>query len=466
MIKKIGIILVLSAITMSLMCGCAVSKNDDLSSGAASKVTFSEVETSSFTESEQQSSNQDTPSEEKDEASSKNQEASASSENTSSEKTQSQNSSLKNPSTNYSTISYPSTTEDSGIKNNINPGNAMGIGAYHFNTGWTTNYGKTEDERYAEFEDVIKEGYFNTVIAGREEIIQERFWKICIENDVSVWLHNYSYFNSSKQTIDEYVANVDKYVSVVRKNKEWWRRFNGFHYEENILRGQTNADFLAETRAMYQKYGKRNMPVLATGEFTKYEGNEMNIEMTGSQIKKMNPKAFEFVTDVGFDSYSVDVRDGAPNGGKYYEWQNVSKDIVDGKSYYIEHTKVLLSLIDHPVNVWFFPCGFTDYLWGGLNGLKFADEEYCLAHLNFFRELLYKQRFKGGLILYTYTQFRENGAKGLQSHLTIEAPLSSPDPYKLRPNEAKWKNYSMRIKEITEEFKTTQENVILFLDQH
>ena len=179
----------------------------------------------------------------------------------------------------------------------------------------------------------------------------------------------------------------------------------------------------------------------------------MQINMDGKDMRKINPAALKYVTDTAFDSYSVDVRAGAPNGGKYTEWQNVSPDIVDGESYYREYTEAMLSLYDHDVNVWFYPCAYTTSLWGGINGQSRADEEYCLAHLNFFDGLLDEQEYPGGMILYTYSQFSNPNELGMQSHLIVKYPDGS---LKLRPEEEKWEYYSFRVKSLTEYYKKTK----------
>ena len=170
--------------------------------------------------------------------------------------------------------------------------------------------------------------------------------------------------------------------------------------------------------------------------------------------------AFEYLTDISFDSYSVDVRDGAANGDVIRKTAIELPGVVDGKTYYSELTKLLLRITGHPANVWYFPCAYTTSLWGGLDGLGRADEQYCVAHLEFFHDLLMQQDYKGGLFLYTYMQWSNEKELGLRSHLIVEAPLSSEEQYKLRPQEAKWKKYSALVKEITLEFKTTTGDIL------
>ena len=455
MLKKLLSILTVIAIFSAFMCGCKGTENDNISSVAASEAAYSEKETSSISfESQKNSQNN-----------SKTNSASQSSNKTSSKETESkkpantQSESItstvtsqgtnQNVSNSSSTASAntSSSTQSSGLA--ITLKGKTGVGIYHFQPHWTTNYGTSEALRMKEFEDVLKQGYFNTVIVSPAYLNNDNFWAICEKYDLSVWLSIYSFYDSSKTNINSFINELDKDVSILKSNKSRWDRFYGFHHEETIWRGQSNADLLAETEALYKKYGKRNFMVFATGEFSSSEGND--IAMDVAKVKKVKPEALKYMTDVAFDSYSVDVRDGASNGNKYTEWQKVCPNIVDGKSYYTEYTKLLLKYCENDVNVWFFPCAFTYSLWGGLNGLSRADEAYCIAHLEFFKELLDKQKYKGGLMLYTYQQFSNVKELGMQSKLVV---TDENGTQLLRPNEPKWHDYSKLLKKITAEYSS------------
>ena len=443
MIKKIVSVFAASVMVVLFMASCSADNKENSSIAASSEAAYSEVETSSIVSSEKQEISSEESSSEKEESSSL------------PESSRPQTSSRIE-------ISRPTTSSrGDSVTLNVNAADAISIGVYHFNTSWTKNYGDSMDDRFREFEDVLKAGYFNTVIVSSAHMLDERLWEICEKYKVSVWMSLYSYFNSKKTTIDSYIEkSIDKYVSAIKDSPEKWELFCGFHHEENIWRGQSNADYLEVTRALYQKYGKRNFSVFATGEFTNYEGNQNQIQMDAADMQKINPAALKFTTDLSFDSYAVDVRTGAPNGGKYIDWQNIDPDIVDGESYYRGVTKAMLKLVEHDVNVWFFPCSYTTYLWGGVNGLKFADEAYCIAHLNFFDILLKEQKFQGGLFLYTYTQFSKESEKGLQSHIVVE---DESGKQLIQPEYTeKWEYYSSRLRELTAEYKKTKANHATF----
>ena len=443
MLKKISCFLATSAVLASIFCACAQNPNQNASSGlTSSEAAYSEVETSSAASSEKQN-------DKKESSSQKQEKSSSEKENSTSSKIKVERPNSNNAETSSKNNNAGTSSKSEGIKKNVKPAEALQIGAFHFNPKWTTNYGDDEHGRMLELENVLKAGYFNTFQVELPYAANQKMWEICLENDVSVWILLYGYFDSTETTIEQYIAEVDKAVSVIKSNPEWWDNFCGFAFEESVWRGQTNADFLTESEALYKKYGKRNHVVLATGEFTGVEGNELQLGVSADQMKKMLPSSFKYCTDVAFDSYSVDVRDGAYNGSIIASTQKELPNVTDGQSYYRELTKLLVRLAGHDVNVWFYPCAYTPNLWGGGR----ADEDYCLAHLEFFDRLLAEQDYQGGLMLYTYTQFSNPNEIGLQSHLVVQ---NLEGDVLLRPNEMKWYRYSARLGEITTKYKETK----------
>ncbi len=440
MTKVLAAIMAISISAITL-CSCAGGGEQNVSSAvASSEAAYSEVETTSEVSSEPETSSE------------------ASSEQSSSEKEEESSSSkiaIVRPGASSKKADTTTTSSKSeSIKKNVDPAEALQIGAFHFNPKWTVNYGKDDESRMQEMNDVLAAGYFNTLQVELPYAANKEFWEVCVKNDTSVWILLYDYFDSTAgETIEEYIAEVDKAVSVIKSNSEWWDNFCGFAFEESVWRGQTNADFLAESEALYKKYGKRSHVVLATGEFTGVEGNELQLGVTADEMKKMLSSSFKYCTDVAFDSYGVDVRDGSYNGSIISSTQKELPNVTDGQSYYRELTKLLVRLAGHDVNVWFYPCAYTTNLWGGGR----ADEDYCIAHLNFFDELLKEQEYQGGIMLYTYTQFSNINEVGLQSHLVVKNDQGE----QLRPLEIKWINYSKRLAQITSEYKQTKANLAL-----
>ena len=338
----------------------------------------------------------------------------------------------------------------------VNPTKAISIGSYHFHPRWTKNYGDSLEKRIEEFEDVMKSGYFNSIIVEVTYLNNDEFWRVIFENDAVVWLNIYDYFVSEKEDYDTWFKGFVEPLKTLKANKERWDRFQGFHFDEPVWRGQKNKDFLEMSKNLYETYNKRIYPVFATGEFTQSEGNQLQLQISGDQMRKVIPSSLKYVTDVGFDSYSVDIREGAPNPGVIERAHAEFPEVVDVKSYYLVLCDNLKKVVGHDVNIWLYPCAYTTSLWGGLNGQGRADEEYCLAHLEFFRELLLSQEFKGGIDLYTY---KNNASKPVEQGLVsfLDVKNENGEQY-LFPEIPKWEKYSKRLREICEEFRNTDAN--------
>lgn len=332
---------------------------------------------------------------------------------------------------------------------NVNPKEALGLGIYHFHPRWTKNYGDSEEKRMEEFEDVVKRGYFNSITVEVSYLNNDEFWRIILENDCSVWLNIYDSFYSSKASYEEWVKPFADALDILEKNEERWDRFVGFHFDEPIWRGQSNGDFLFQTKSLYERYHKRIFPVFATGEFLDTEGNAMQLKFDAENMKKCKPEALKYVTDIAFDSYSVDCRDEYTNGSYIDKMHTKFESIVDGKSYYKTIGKYLEEFVGHPVNMWYFPTCYTTGLWrGGAVG-----EGFCEGHLKFMRELLKSHKHAGGLCLYTYTQFSNPREFGLQDHIVIK---DEEGKLKLRPDRDKWYDYSALLLKTCTEFKRTK----------
>ncbi len=444
--KKTLAALMLLCFAFALLCSCKPRKTDTASSSNITNSEFlisSEVTTQSAPE----------VSEEQKESSSKKE------NNKSSSSKKEEN---KNSSSSKITINRPTGNSSSSSESvKVTPSDRKTVVFCGMSTGTANSYGETREDAFREIEDVAKAGYMNS-LSDRGLLKYDKYWDIIIENDLTVWYSAFAVFDSSKQTLQQYMKTLyDIIDNYVKPYPERWERFNGFWYDEKIWRGETNEDFITETRDVYQKYGKRTYAVLATGEFTSIEGNDIGV--SGEDMSKIKTAAFKYITDVGFDSYGIDVRDGAPNGNIKTYYQKVSKDIYDGPSYYREYTRILLELVGHPVNLWYLPCAYTCSVKGGLGGIVKADEQYCLAHLNFFHDELEKQTYAGGLMLYVYglsKSSEDKGTKGLKYHLAVEADELSEEFYKIHPEYPKWKAYSKRLREIVKEYNTQKTDIL------
>lgn len=342
-------------------------------------------------------------------------------------------------------------SESESIRVNVPVDKAMGVGAYHFSPKHTDNYGNTKSSRYEEFEDVLKAGYFNTVILPLSNFSDSKVWEICEKYEMTVWLDIGEPFDSKKQTLSEYIKPISKKVKSISNYDERWQYFSGFFFDECVNRGQKNADFLAVTKELYKLFGKRNLAVFVLSEFDSIKNDEDFTQKEADKIKSMHPDSFKYLTDVSFKSFGVDVRINAPLVS-----DDKLAEPVKGKVYYTAYTELLKSVVGHKVNMWFVPTTFSCPLVTSANELTVAEELFCLGHVNFFDSLLKDEKHRGGLLLYSYSQFGEEDF-GLQSRLVV---LTSWGRVKLRYGEDKWYRFSKRLTDLTEEYRTLEGDII------
>lgn len=333
------------------------------------------------------------------------------------------------------------------------------MGIYHFQPYWTTNYGDSEEDRLREFEDVIKQGYFNSFIASPHTIDMQGMWDIVEKYDLNVWMSLYDYYQSDKQTLDEWLDYAHEGYQHVLKDKNRQKYFKGFFFDEPIWRGQSNADFLAMTEALYKKYGRRIYVVDSLAIFANWRSEADNAPMDKVGAKFANSNAFKYVTDLGFDHYTYDVRPGAGNGGKISNYTAKNPEVTDAQSLYRQVTKNMLKCAGDK-NVWYWPCAFTYSIYGGLNGISRADEAYCLAHIDFFYQLLKEQKYQGGIHLYTYKNSTSNPNElGLASKLIV---VDENGTQLLFPSKPKWQYVSAKIKNICQEYDNKKANHVQY----
>ncbi len=348
-----------------------------------------------------------------------------------------------------------SATTSSEIKKYTKKDNLM-LGSFHFSPTWCDSFGSDEKSRMREFREVVEQGYFNTFLLPTDKYLVEAT-RIVAENGGTVWL-GAGKFNSEKNTIENYTKNIKAKLDALEK--EGLRDVVlGFYWDEPIWHGQKNGDFLAQSKVNYTVFGLRNFPVFATGEFSKLEGNEANLGgVTADQMRKLDPACAIYITDAAYDSYSVDVRDGASNGGpnQFAKWQkNVSDKVVDGKSYYTEYKNLLKKHIGHEVNYWYYPTAYFCHLYGGLGGITYSDEDYCIAHLEFMAEDIMKDEHPGGLIIYTYYTFSDS--TGFHKRMDLADSFGN---YKIYHDYEKWEKYSDALRNTTAKFNSIKTNPI------
>lgn len=431
MIRKILSLFVFVAIFLAFFVGC---KNNELPNGS-SDIGSSEEAVSSETSSKASSSKMETSSVKTE----------ISSETQSEEQEEEEGKSYDRPDKEDYKVS--SKTESQSIKVYRNP-KSVELGCFHFSLSRCEAFGYTLEARMKEFKAIVEAGYFNTYLSGASSELLEVI-DVIAENGGTVWL-SASKANNEKQNLDAQIENYKRYFEILKK-RGYLDLINGFYWDEP----NPNEYFLAQTERLYKEFGLRNFPVFACSSFIDFEGNVGEGNIVDASVK-LTPETAKYLSDVAFDSYSTDVRDGALNGGKYKEWQqSISPNVVDGKSYYTELRRILQEAVGHPANFWHYPTAYRNYLWGGLDGLQYSDEDYMIANLEFLAEDVLSQQYPGGLILYTYYDYHGENTS-FSKHAAVK---DENGKYLLYPEVPKWDRYCRLLKETTEKFSSIYPNL-------
>jgi len=221
--------------------------------------------------------------------------------------------------------------------------------------------------------------------------------------------------------------------------------FNGLAYDEIIHRGYTNEDFSASMEYVYKVIGKRNFPVMAPQDFTKL--------WPIADHGKQTTECCKYITDISFDMYEGDVRDNPEQNFVLRDAQNAYPEynIKDGKDVYRMMSNEMLKLVNHPVTVWYYPSAHHP-------GARHT-EEFNLAQVKFFEQLLKEQEHPGGLILYTFAQGSETNF-GFESFIDM-GPYA--DKTIRRYEDQVMYEYSAYIKQLTMRYRLTQNDPVLDL---
>lgn len=325
------------------------------------------------------------------------------------------------------------------------------LGAYQFRIDLCTAAGTDYESKLEEFADVVEEGYFNTYFLTLDEKILDQM-KLVAESGGTVWLAGNRY--DDKTSIDTILDNIEFYLDFLDKYG-YKDLVNGFYWYEPLWNGtMSNSEFLTLTKALYQKFGLRNFPTFAPRDFAGLTGNETEAEADAED--KVLPSSLKYVTDISFTSYGVDVRDGVkPSDSTLKSWQtSISPSIKTSGDYYIGYTEKLQAYTGHAVNTWYYACAFETTVSVGLDGLKRADEDYCIGHLEFMANDVLKSEYQGGIVIHKYNV--TNSSYGFQRHLPLK---DSRGKYKYYPSEDKWENYGQALKKVKAKFDATKANL-------
>ncbi len=343
----------------------------------------------------------------------------------------------------------PSESESLGVKY-YNKG-TVGIGAHEFRLDLCTAAGSDDKAKLEEFTDVVKEGYFNTYFVSLDTKILD-VMKPIAESGGTVWLSTTR--NVTEANIDSIIDDIKFYLDLLDK-QGYKDLVNGIYWYEPLWNGTiTNSEFLKLTQAIYQKLGLRNFPTFAPHNFVGVTGNES--EEQADKDNLILPSSLKYVTDISFTSYRYDVRDGVKiSETKLNELHNtISPKIQTTGDYYVYLTEKLQDYAGHPVNTWYYACAYDINVTVGLDGLKKADEDYCIGHLEFMSNDVLKSEHQGGIIIHKY--YIKNDGIGFQRHLPLK---DSRGKYKYYPSEEKWDNYGQALKKVKEKFDSQKANL-------
>lgn len=376
-------------------------------------------------------------------------------------KTASTESKTTSVSTGSKTESKLQSTVSSSVKHYKNPKN-LGLVAYHCSVFWCNSAGaELEDkiwdtpyeDRLEEFRRVVEAKYFNqyflTAVNNDDNVwlndmnivVEEA--KIIAENGGSFWL--YVHYNPQEETLKQYEEKLRGILTTLEKAGVR-DLVNGIHWDEPYYNNYSLKDLQDQMKVNYTVFGLRNFPVFGLSEFSEVAPRT---NKKGEPMPQLCPEYSKYITDAGFDYYSVDVRDGANNGGAYGHYTNLlGTPISSGKGVYYAYEDKLELDIGHDFNLWHFPCAYAMPTWAGTT----ADEDYCIAHLEFMAEDILNENYGGGIALYTYhTHTQSHKRTALQERI----PLKDKDGnYLYYPNQAKWEKYFKVVKKYYDIFNS------------
>lgn len=303
---------------------------------------------------------------------------------------------------------------------------------------WADNYKtdgtNTAADRLEEAEDVLAEGYVNQTFLNVDENF-EKMMELSEKYNCQFWI-GAGAFHSAQQTIESYVAAIEKKVDRIIAAGQW-DNFLGFWWDEPIwAHGQSNEDLYTMTKTLYEKWGKRNYVVFAVGAF---------IDNYDADCDTIGPAFTTYITDAGWDNYAHDVGDEAvavqrANPDTYKETnEKYGTNIRDAREYYRWTHSEMMEKFTNDVKVWFYPCTYKR--------TTNTTEKYCLDHMNFFSQLLMEQENPGGLTLYTYPTW---STVGLEQLLPVKNLKTGEQ--KLFPGIEKWETFAKRQKELCKHY--------------
>ena len=342
-----------------------------------------------------------------------------------------------------------SATVSSSVKHYKNPGH-LGLIAYHCSLRWCDTYGTDDASRLREFTEIVEGNYFNQWFLGTDinDLLIE--CELIAKSGGSIWLG--IGYDPKSETLKQYEDKVRSILDALEK-AGYRDLVNGVHWDEPYWNNYTYKDLQDQMKVNYTVFGLRNFPVFGLAEFS---DATPQTNKNGDPMPWVCPEYSKYITDAGYDYYSVDVRDGASNGnGAAYREHSgyLGETVTTGKELYLGYTKRLKRLIGHDFNLWYFPNAYGTKTWDGV-----ADEDFCIAHLDFFAEDMLKQKYPGGLAVYTYyTHTTTHGYIGLKERIPIKDEFGN---YTHFPEKEKWPSYFKLLQDYCKKFSSIKPKLV------
>lgn len=309
------------------------------------------------------------------------------------------------------------------MSKNYNANNKLGMGFYHLDPRWCS----FEDFKYMASLGILNSyklqcGYGTTIGAA----------KIARENGSQVWLGMESF--NAKENLSDFMKRTDRFI-VKLKEQELWDTVVGFHWDEPISNSRwTNEEFLDLTKAISEEYGKRIFPVFASSQVVGTKGNFDDPEDT-TILKSF---ATKYITDFGYDAYGFDFRKPYSEAmtKKINELSEKFPEITSVDNFYRFYLNTLKDRMENKdAKVWVFPTAYTVNTWAGYK----ADEDYCIAHLEGLKNILFEFDNPGGIFNYTYKTWNT-----VNPAMDIHLGINNPE---------RWNKYEEACRRILNEIK-------------
>ena len=305
--------------------------------------------------------------------------------------------------------------------------NKLGVGLFHLDPRWCSTY---------DFKSVADLGMYNsfrfTPEAGTGSFIRGALR--AKETGDQVWFCA-AKFNSKKETIEEYMAKLDKQVNALKK-AEVWDTVVGFLWDEPLA----SPDLLTMTKAVAEAYGKRIFPVFAIFQIAGERGN-----LEDPDYDRVIKKEYsEYFTDVAFDVYGYDFRVPLSEEKKKNFFDRYGVEVETAEEALQFYTDKMMGLMVNPdkVRIWYFPCAYRCRI--SIGGPR-ADEDFCIQSLEGYKNLLLKQKNPGGLYSYGYKSW-----DGEDGHLDWWLDEDNPE---------RWVKYIEASKKVCDELKDIDINL-------